>query len=282
MTNQAPGDEPVFFVDTYATITRDPRTRLAVAIGGDDRAASILQRIGGFIRHPGPRGPYHRQPHVLSAKEQRRGATGAAPTLALLQAGYSVHLDPDLNTLDTPDEGRQAAHRYPDQLTERARNADDGPELAAVLTEIVAPGDSVLPRLGDILAGCLDELGRAPPQRRAHCRPGRPADRHGQQPVPPHPATRRHPRPGSPPAIRSIRPRYGHAHPCRGSPAPLTAPTFRHESVRPRWVTVPTTKALTSRSTSERSPTRSTLTPPPVRPRNSWPCSTSSASNARP
>lgn len=149
MTNQAPGDEPAFFVDTYVTITRDPRTRLVVAIGGDDRAASILQRAGGFIRHPGPRGPYHRQPHVLSAEDQRLGATAAA--LALLQAGYSVHLDPDLNTLDTPDEGRQAAHRYLDQLTERARNADDVPELAAVLTEIVAPGDGVLPRLGDIL-----------------------------------------------------------------------------------------------------------------------------------
>ncbi|WP_371551356.1 hypothetical protein OG266_38295 [Streptomyces sp. NBC_00554] len=149
MTNQAPGDEPVFFVDTYVTITRDPRTRLVVAIGGDDRAASILQRTGGFIRHPGPRGPYHRQPHVLSAEEQRRGATGAA--LALMQAGYSVHLDPGLNTLDTPDEGRQATHHYLDQLTERARNADVGPELAAVLTEIVAPGDGVLPRLGDVL-----------------------------------------------------------------------------------------------------------------------------------
>ncbi|MFM9571783.1 hypothetical protein ACKI1I_17430 [Streptomyces turgidiscabies] len=160
MTNQAPGDEPVFFVHTYVTITRDPRTQLVVAIGGDDRAASILQRGGGFLDAPGPRGPYHRQPHSLPAEERRRGATAAA--LALLQAGYSVHLDPDLNTLSTRDEDRQAAHRYLDLLAERARNPSDGHELAAILTEIVAPGDGVLPRLRDILlslwAGWDDRL----------------------------------------------------------------------------------------------------------------------------
>ncbi|MEU9382080.1 hypothetical protein AB0D38_14255 [Streptomyces sp. NPDC048279] len=97
MTGRAPGGAPEFFVLSYITITRDPRTRLVVAIGGDERAAGILQTAGGFNDAPGPRGPYHRQPHTMAVDEQRTGATAAA--LALLQAGYSVHLDPALNTL---------------------------------------------------------------------------------------------------------------------------------------------------------------------------------------
>ncbi|MFM9582512.1 hypothetical protein [Streptomyces caniscabiei] len=149
MTGRAPGGAPEFFVLSYITITRDPRTQLVVAIGGDERAAGILQTAGGFIDAPGPRGPYHRQPHAMAVDEQRTGATAAA--LALLQAGYSVHLDPALNTLSRRDDDRQAAHRYLDHLTERARNASDGHELASVLTEIVAPDDGVLPRLRDLL-----------------------------------------------------------------------------------------------------------------------------------
>ncbi|AJT62530.1 hypothetical protein T261_0841 [Streptomyces lydicus] len=137
-------DEPQFFVLDYITITRDPRTQLVVAIGGDQRAAGILQTTGGFLSAPGPRGDYHRQPHDMPIEQQRQGATAAH---ALLLAGYSVHLDPALNTLATPGGDRQAAHRYLDQLAERARAADNDREVAAVLTEIAAPDDGLLPRL---------------------------------------------------------------------------------------------------------------------------------------
>ncbi|MFI1890220.1 hypothetical protein [Streptomyces jumonjinensis] len=121
-------NEPPFFVLDYITITRDPRTRLVIAISGDDRAAGILQTSGRFLPAPGPRGDYHRQPHDLPVEDQCRGATAAAH--ALLTAGFSVHLDPTLNTLLPPDGDR---------------------EFADVLTEIVAPSEELLPRLTSVL-----------------------------------------------------------------------------------------------------------------------------------
>ncbi|GAA4781921.1 hypothetical protein [Streptomyces ziwulingensis] len=63
-----------------------------MAIGGTEKAADILQRTGGFLSAPGPRGDYHRLPHGLPVEQQRRKATAASP--ALLAAGHSVHLDP--------------------------------------------------------------------------------------------------------------------------------------------------------------------------------------------
>ncbi|MFI6808151.1 hypothetical protein ACIBO6_24575 [Streptomyces luteogriseus] len=145
MNGRAQGGEPDFFVLDYITITRDPRTKLVVAIGGDERAAGILQTAGGFIDAPGPRGPYHRQPHTMAVDQQRTGATAAA--LALLQARYSVHLDPDLNTLNTSDGDRKAAHRYLHRLAERARDADNDRDVAWILTQIAAPHNGLLPHL---------------------------------------------------------------------------------------------------------------------------------------
>ncbi|WP_215449437.1 hypothetical protein [Streptomyces sp. ATCC 21386] len=81
----------------------------------------------------------------MAVDEQRTGATAAA--LALLQAGYSVHLDPDLNTLSATDGDRQAAHRYLHQLAEQARDAEDDREVAGILTQIAAPYDGLLPHL---------------------------------------------------------------------------------------------------------------------------------------
>ncbi|MFK4222238.1 hypothetical protein [Streptomyces sp. NPDC019890] len=158
-------EEPRFLVLDYITITRDPRSQLVVAIGGDDRAAGILQTTGGFVSAPGPRGPYHRQPHALPVDQQREGATAAAH--ALLLAGFSVHLDPSLNALGAPGGDRQASHRYLNQLAERARQAADGRDVAAVLTEIAAPHDGLLPRLVQTLISTwapwtrrLDDAGR--------------------------------------------------------------------------------------------------------------------------
>ncbi|MEU4007249.1 hypothetical protein AB0H30_01965 [Streptomyces pseudogriseolus] len=98
--------EPDFWVLEYVTITKDPRTDLVVAIGGTDKAADILQRTGGFLSAPGPRGDYHRLPHGLPVEQQRRKATAASH--ALLAAGHSVRLDPTLNMLVAPDGEREA------------------------------------------------------------------------------------------------------------------------------------------------------------------------------
>ncbi|MFD9069090.1 hypothetical protein [Streptomyces lasiicapitis] len=138
-------DEPVFYDLNYVTITRDPRTRLVVAIGGDPRAAGILQTAGGFHAASGAAHDYHRLPHHLPVEEQRHGASAGAH--ALLLAGYSVHLDPALNTLATPDGDRQAARRYLDRLAERGRAAETDRDVAALLAEIAAPDEGLLPQL---------------------------------------------------------------------------------------------------------------------------------------
>lgn len=136
-------DEPVFFDLNYVTATRDPRTQLVLAIGGDPRAAGILQTAGGFHSVSGAARDYHRLPHHLPGEEQRHGATAAAH--ALLLAGYGVHLDPSLNTLATPDGDRQAARRHLNGLESRARASETDRDVAVLLTEIAAPEEGVLP-----------------------------------------------------------------------------------------------------------------------------------------
>ncbi|MER7932935.1 MULTISPECIES: hypothetical protein [unclassified Streptomyces] len=93
--------EPDFWVLEYVTITKEPRTGLVVAVGGTEQAADILQRTGGSLSAPGPRGDYHRLPHGLPVQEQRLKATAASH--ALHAAGHSVHLNPALNMLVVPD-----------------------------------------------------------------------------------------------------------------------------------------------------------------------------------
>ena len=141
--------EPDFVVLEYVTITKDPRTGLVVAIGGTERAADILQRTGGFLTAPGPRGDYHRLPHGLSIEQQRLKATAASH--ALLCAGHSVHLDPALNALTAPNGERDAALRYLAQLAERASRAESSTEVAEVLTEIAGPASGLLPLTRDVV-----------------------------------------------------------------------------------------------------------------------------------
>ncbi|MFD5256836.1 hypothetical protein ACFWM5_28890 [Streptomyces bobili] len=90
-----------------------------MAIGRTEQAADILQRTGGFLSAPRPRGDYHRLPHGLPIEQQRLKATTASH--ALLAAGHSVHLDPTLNMLATPDGKRDAALRYLTQLASEPR-----------------------------------------------------------------------------------------------------------------------------------------------------------------
>ncbi|GAA3389090.1 hypothetical protein [Streptomyces roseoviridis] len=142
-------EEPEFLLLNYVTITRDPRTQLVLAIGGDQRAAGILQTTGGFTRHPGPSIHYHRQPVAMPVERQRLGATAASH--ALLVAGYSVYLAPDLNVLATPDGDREAAFRYLAQLAELANGTVEPHLLAGVMAEITAPETGILPRLREVL-----------------------------------------------------------------------------------------------------------------------------------
>ncbi|MFI9423405.1 hypothetical protein ACIG54_07540 [Streptomyces achromogenes] len=141
--------EPDFHVLDYVTITKDTRTGLVLALGGADQAAGMLQR-SGFLDASGPRGTYHRLPHHLPVQEQRRRATAASH--ALLAAGYSVHLDPFLNDLAVPDGGREAALRYLVQLSQRAGDASDAQERAALLTEVAGPGEGLLPLIRQAVA----------------------------------------------------------------------------------------------------------------------------------
>lgn len=141
--------EPDFWVLEYVTITKDPRTGLVVAIGGTDQAGDILQRAGGFLTAPGPRGDYQRLPHGLPVEQQRLKATTASH--ALLAAGHSVHLDPALNMLATPDGDRDAALRYLTHLAERASAAEASSAVAEILTEVAAPVHGMLPLTREVI-----------------------------------------------------------------------------------------------------------------------------------
>ncbi|MFD4592889.1 hypothetical protein [Streptomyces rubiginosohelvolus] len=138
--------EPDFLALEYVTITKDPRTGLVVAIGGTEQAAGILQHSGGFLS--GAR-TYHRLPHGLPFEQQRLKATTAAH--ALLAAGHSVHLDPALNMLATPDGDRDAALRYLGHLAERVAAAETGSQVAEVLTEIASPANGLLPLTREVV-----------------------------------------------------------------------------------------------------------------------------------
>ncbi|MFI5751079.1 hypothetical protein ACIBBE_35415 [Streptomyces sp. NPDC051644] len=141
--------EPDFWVLEYVTITKDPRTDLVVAMGGTEKAADILQRTGGFLSTAGPRGDYHRLPYGLPVEQQRLKAATASH--ALLAAGHSVHLDPALNALATPDGAHEAALRYLAQLAERVAAAETSSEVADVLTEIAAPVNGLLPLTREVV-----------------------------------------------------------------------------------------------------------------------------------
>ncbi|MFJ7589464.1 hypothetical protein ACIQZO_19210 [Streptomyces sp. NPDC097617] len=143
------GDEPSFAILSYVTITRDPRTEVVLTSGCTPEAAEILETVGHFVEVPGPRGPFHRQPQGLDVNRQRHYATAAAQ--ALLVAGFSVYLDPSLNTLAAPDDDRAATHRYLDQLGQRAREATTNKQVSEVLAEVAAPTEGLLPRLTQTL-----------------------------------------------------------------------------------------------------------------------------------
>ncbi|WP_405421519.1 hypothetical protein [Streptomyces erythrochromogenes] len=136
------GGEPDFLILEYVTITRDPRTQLVVSSRCTPETAGILETVGRF-RDGGVQ--YMRQPHDMPVEQQRHYATAAAQ--ALLISGVSVYLDPSLNTLATPNGDRVAAHRYLNQLTERASAATDDKQVAEILAEVAAPTEGLLSHL---------------------------------------------------------------------------------------------------------------------------------------
>lgn len=115
--------EPDFFLQDYITTSPSPKKSVPGWSwnGGSEQAESILQQTGGFLDASGIGRGYHRLPHGLPVEQQRLKATSAPH--ALLAAGHSVHLDPALNILSTPDSEREATLRYLSQLAARAYRA---------------------------------------------------------------------------------------------------------------------------------------------------------------
>ncbi|MGW0792923.1 hypothetical protein ACWD04_33150 [Streptomyces sp. NPDC002911] len=150
----------------YVTITKDPRTDLVLAIGGTDKAADILQRTDGFLSAAA--GAYDGFPHGLPIEQQQLRATTASHSLRA--AGHSVHLDPALNTLSTPNGERDAALRYLAQLGERVAAAESGSEVAGGADEIVAPVTGLLPLTREVVVHARDPP--RPQPRRPHCTNG--------------------------------------------------------------------------------------------------------------
>ncbi|MET9866712.1 hypothetical protein ABZZ16_11040 [Streptomyces sp. NPDC006386] len=234
--------EPDFWVLEYVTITKAPCTGLVVAIGGTEKAADILQRTGGFLSAPGPRGDYHRLPHGLPVEQQRLTATTASH--ALLAAGRSVHLDPALNMLATPDGEREAALRYLARLTEQVAAAETSSQVAEVLTEVAASVHGLLPPAREVIVRASiaasdlhgastgeepEPIARLGGHRRL---PERSCPRHPARPQP------RRPRSAAADHRACAGPR-----PVPGFPPSLTP----EKNV---WPTSPTSTARTSRSTS--------------------------------
>ncbi|MER7407867.1 hypothetical protein ABT373_36700 [Streptomyces sp. NPDC000070] len=108
----------------------------------------------------------NRLPHGLPVEQQRLKATTASH--ALLAAGHSVHLDPALNALATPDSEHDAALRYLAHLAERASAARTSSEVAEVLTEIAAPVNGLLPLIREVVVRgwiAASDLQRAAPSK---------------------------------------------------------------------------------------------------------------------
>ncbi|MFD9441250.1 hypothetical protein ACFWBR_24790 [Streptomyces sp. NPDC060006] len=152
----AHGDEPTFLVLDYVTITRDPKTALA---SGATSARPASCRPPAASVPPQAHAATTTPP---AARPARRGAAAGCHRRrpCLLLAGYSVHLDPTLNTLATQGSDRQAAHRHLEQLTSLGSDADNDRQVAAVLTEIAAPDDGLLPRLTQSLLATWASWGR--------------------------------------------------------------------------------------------------------------------------
>lgn len=65
--------------------------------------------------------------------------------------GHSVHLDPALNALATPDSERESALRYLAQLSERASRAESATEIAEILTAVAGPAEGLLPLTREVV-----------------------------------------------------------------------------------------------------------------------------------
>lgn len=114
----------------YVTITKDPRTDLVLPSAAPTRRPTSSSETDGFLSAAAR--AYDGFPHGLPIEQRQLRATTASHSLRA--AGHSVHLDPALNTLSTPNGERDAALRYLAQLGERVAAAESGSEVAGVLT----------------------------------------------------------------------------------------------------------------------------------------------------
>ncbi|MFG2232716.1 hypothetical protein ACGFNX_22365 [Streptomyces sp. NPDC048723] len=135
-------------------IGRDPHSDEVLARGGDAEAESLLQRSGFIPVHRG-HDRYHRLPRGLEQQEQVRRARRA---VALLKAvGYAPQHDPDfasdVRAVHDLTLGAQVAG-----LAEHIRVAEHSEWAAAAVTELVAPGDGILPAVAEVLHSTADFL----------------------------------------------------------------------------------------------------------------------------
>ncbi|WP_412078782.1 hypothetical protein ACLF6K_35840 [Streptomyces xanthophaeus] len=136
-------------------ISRDPHSDEIIARGGDEEAESILQRAG-FIVVARAHDRYHRLPYGLDEDERLRLPRRA---VALLKAaGYAVQHDPVFASHQMAFHdlmlGGQVAN-----LAQRIRAAEHSEDASAVLTELVAPGDGVLPAAVEVLEAAAEFVG---------------------------------------------------------------------------------------------------------------------------
>ncbi|MGX1759924.1 hypothetical protein ACWIG5_23955 [Streptomyces lydicus] len=150
----------------HVSIEREPHTDEALARGGDDRAAGILQRCG-FVPVGRVHDSYHRLPLALDKDEQVLHAARAAGLLT--SHGYTVTTDPEFapsrQTFAYVTLGQQVA-----AVAERIDRATHTQDVAEALTEITASYDGVLDGARtclDTAASWVEELGDAADPARA-------------------------------------------------------------------------------------------------------------------
>lgn len=138
--------------ERHLALRRDPHSGEVLARGGDAVARSILERTG-FVPVIRYHDRYHRLPKNLDRAEEERLATRAVARLEAV--GYHVEADTAFATEHREPYylplGAQVAY-----LAARIREAESTGDIAAVLTELTADHDGILPALTEVLSAAAD------------------------------------------------------------------------------------------------------------------------------
>ncbi|MFI5804370.1 hypothetical protein [Streptomyces sp. NPDC051561] len=125
-----------------------------LARGGDIEAEALLQRKG-FIPVVRAHDRFHRLPHGLDVEEEVRRASRAVALLT----GLGYHVDHEVAFAPT----RRELHDLPlgaqvASLAQDIRAGEHSEDVTAALTELVAPGDGVLPAVVTVLTAAAEFL----------------------------------------------------------------------------------------------------------------------------